>query len=426
MVTLSTLRNGLTILTDYMPSAETVSLGVWVGVGTRDEAAEQNGIAHVLEHMAFKGTLSLSAREIAEKIEDVGGHLNAYTTREHTAYYAKVLATDTPLAVSLLADILQNSVFDAEELGRERAVILQEIGQAMDTPDDIIFDQFQEIAYPDQPLGRPVLGRAEIVESITREQLFAYLKRHYHPKNMIVAAAGKVDHAAFEALVSAAFGAMGGVEGGAGVEALPSLARYIGGSHIEARELEQSHLVLGFPTVSANDPDYYALSVYSTILGGGMSSRLFQEVREKRGLVYSVYSFASTYRDTGVMGIYAGTGPDELAKLLPVIADEIQRLPDTLTAPEIARAHAQLRAGTLMARESTSARVEALAQNFLTYGRTVEVSEVLERLAAVSPDDIRRLGGSFITAKPTLALLGPQATLDPMALFTARLSRAAA
>lgn len=422
MVTLSTLRNGLTVLTDHMPGAETVSLGVWVGVGTRDEAAEQNGIAHVLEHMAFKGTLSLSAREIAEKIEDVGGHLNAYTTREHTAYYAKVLAADTPLAVSLLADILLNSVFDAEELTRERAVILQEIGQAMDTPDDVIFDQFQEIAYPDQPLGRPVLGRSEIVESITREQLFAYLKRHYHPKNMIVAAAGKIDHAAFEALVSAAFGDMTG----SAVETLPAHARYIGGTQIEARDLEQSHLVIGFPTVSANDPDYYALSVYSTILGGGMSSRLFQEVREKRGLVYSVYSFASTYRDTGLMGIYAGTGPEELAKLIPVIADEIQRLPDTLTAPEIARAHAQLRAGTLMARESTSARVEALAQNFLTYGRTVEVSEVLERLAAVSTEDIRRLGGRFITATPTLALLGPEATLDPMALLTARLSRAAA
>ncbi|MFY7777447.1 MAG: M16 family metallopeptidase, partial [Elstera sp.] len=389
MVTLSTLRNGLTVLTDTMPGAETVSLGVWVGVGTRDEAAEQNGIAHVLEHMAFKGTLSLSAREIAEKIEDVGGHLNAYTTREHTAYYAKVLAADTPLAVSLLADILLNSVFDGEELTRERAVILQEIGQAMDTPDDVIFDQFQEIAYPDQPLGRPVLGRAEIVESITREQLSAYLKRHYHPKNMIVAAAGKIDHAAFEALVSAAFGDMTG----SAIETLPAHARYIGGTQIEARDLEQSHLVIGFPTVSANDPDYYALSVYSTILGGGMSSRLFQEVREKRGLVYSVYSFASTYRDTGLMGIYAGTGPEELAKLIPVIADEIQRLPDTLTAPEIARAHAQLRAGTLMARESTSARVEALAQNFLTYGRTVEVAEVLERLAAVSTEDIRRLGG---------------------------------
>jgi predicted Zn-dependent peptidase len=422
MVTLSTLRNGLTVLTDTMPGAETVSLGVWVGVGTRDEAAEQNGIAHVLEHMAFKGTLSLSAREIAEKIEDVGGHLNAYTTREHTAYYAKVLAADTPLAVSLLADILLNSVFDGEELTRERAVILQEIGQAMDTPDDVIFDQFQEIAYPDQPLGRPVLGRAEIVESITREQLSAYLKRHYHPKNMIVAAAGKIDHAAFEALVSAAFGDMTG----SAIETLPAHARYIGGTQIEARDLEQSHLVIGFPTVSANDPDYYALSVYSTILGGGMSSRLFQEVREKRGLVYSVYSFASTYRDTGLMGIYAGTGPEELAKLIPVIADEIQRLPDTLTAPEIARAHAQLRAGPLMARESTSARVEALAQNFLTYGRTVEVAEVLERLAAVSTEDIRRLGGRFITAPPTLALLGPEATLDPMALLTARLSRAAA
>jgi predicted Zn-dependent peptidase len=422
MVTLSTLRNGLTVLTDHMPGAETVSLGVWVGVGTRDEAAEQNGIAHVLEHMAFKGTLSLSAREIAEKIEDVGGHLNAYTTREHTAYYAKVLAADTPLAVSLLADILLNSVFDGEELTRERAVILQEIGQAMDTPDDVIFDQFQEIAYPDQPLGRPVLGRADIVESITREQLSAYLKRHYHPKNMIVAAAGKIDHAAFEALVSAAFGDMTGSV----LETLPAQARYVGGTQIEVRDLEQSHLVIGFPTVSANDPDYYALSVYSTILGGGMSSRLFQEVREKRGLVYSVYSFASTYRDTGLMGIYAGTGPDELAKLIPVIADEIQRLPDTLTAPEIARAHAQLRAGTLMARESTSARVEALAQNFLTYGRTVEVAEVLERLAAVSTDDIRRLGGRFITATPTLALLGPEATLDPMALFTASLARAAA
>lgn len=421
MVISSKLRNGLTVLTDPMPGAETVSLGVWVGVGTRDEAAEQNGIAHVLEHMAFKGTTSLSAREIAEKIEDVGGHLNAYTTREHTAYYAKVLADDTPLAVSLLADILLNSTFDPEELTRERAVILQEIGQAMDTPDDIIFDQFQEIAYPDQPLGRPVLGRAEIVESVTRAQLSAYLARHYHPKNMIVAAAGKIDHSVFEALVEAAFGGMTG----AGEPPDLAPAQYVGGRLIEVRDLEQSHLVLGFPTVSANDPDYYTLSVYSTLLGGGMSSRLFQEVREKRGLVYSVYSFASTYRDTGVMGIYAGTGPDELDQLIPVIADELYRLPDTVTAPELARARAQLRAGTLMARESTSARVEALAQNYLTYGRAVEVPEVLARLDAVGLDDIRRLGAGFVTAPPTLALLGPEAPLDPMAVFTARLARAA-
>lgn len=421
MLVASTLRNGLTVLTDSMPGAETVSLGVWVGVGTRDEAAEQNGIAHVLEHMAFKGTNSLSAREIAEKIEDVGGHLNAYTTREHTAYYAKVLADDTPLAVSLLADILLNSTFDPEELARERAVILQEIGQAMDTPDDIIFDQFQEMAYPDQPLGRPVLGRAEIVESVTRAQLSAYLARHYHPKNMIVAAAGRIDHAAFESLAAAAFGGMTGVGEAPNLD----VARYVGGRQVEVRDLEQSHLVVGFPTVSANDPDYYALSVYSTILGGGMSSRLFQEVREKRGLVYSVYSFASTYRDTGVMGIYAGTGPEELGKLIPVIADELLRLPDTVTEAELARARAQLRAGTLMARESTSARVESLAQNFLTYGRPVEAAEMLARLDAVTLDDMRRLGASFIGAAPTVALLGPEAPLDPMAAFTARLARAA-
>lgn len=404
-VQVSHLANGLCVATDYMPQVETASLGLWVGVGTRDEPAEQNGIAHLLEHMAFKGTTTRSARAIAEMIEDVGGHLNAYTTREQTAYYAKILAEDSALAADLLSDILRRSVFDAEELKRERAVVLQEIGQSQDTPDDIIFDHFQATAFPDQPLGRPVLGLAPVVESLERDHLVAYLDSHYGAGNMVAVAAGRIDHDAFVKMIEAGFGDLP-----TGRQPDGGIARYQGGDYSEARELEQVHLVLGFPAIAADDPDYYALSAYSTILGGGMSSRLFQEVRENRGLVYSVYSFASCYRDGGVLGIYAGTGEEEVAELVPVVCEQLRALTGALEEPELNRAKAQLRAGMLMGRESTSSRAEALAQQIQIHNRPLSVAEILEKLDAVTTADIRRIAEKIVSGTPTIACLGPEAS----------------
>ena len=401
-VRVTTLANGFRVATDRMDSVETTSLGVWAGVGTRNEPAEHNGVAHLLEHMAFKGTRRRSARDIVVEIEDVGGFLNAYTGREQTAYFAKVLADDTPLVVDILADILQNSIFDAEELTRERAVVLQEIGQAEDTPDDIIFDHFQEIAFPDQAMGRPVLGRAEIVRELPRETVAGYMASRYRAGQMVLAASGQIDH---DALVAMAEKLFAGLPGGA----VPPTegARYAGGDGRFARELEQVHLALGFHGVTYTDPDYYVAAVLSQLLGGGMSSRLFQEIREKRGLVYSIHSFTSSYADGGIFGIYAGTGEKEVAELLPVVCDELAKLPDDMSEPEVKRAAAQLRAATLMSREKPSARCEQLASQLLIYGRPITPAEAVARIDAVTIDDLVRLARRLAQSAPTLTTLGP-------------------
>ena len=414
-VRVTRLANGLTVATDTMPSVETVSIGVWAGVGARNETAEVNGVAHLLEHMAFKGTERRSARAIAEEIEAVGGHLNAYTSRENTAFYAKVLADDTALAVDIIADILQHSMFDPEELARERAVVLQEIGQAEDTPDDIIFDLFQEAAFPDQPMGWPILGRAEIVQSITRDAISGYLKRHYAPERLILAAAGRVDHDRLGELA----GAFDSLTATPGLDAAPT--RYRGGEHRVERDLEQVHVVLGFDGVPYGGPDYYAASVYSMLLGGGMSSRLFQEVREKRGLVYSIYSFASSYTDGGLFGIYAGTGESEVAELVPVICDELVQVADSLNEDEIVRARAQLKAGILMARESTGSRSEHLAQQLLIYGRPLPPDEIVAHIDAVGRAEIAAIARRILASRPTLAAIGPLGLLEPLDQIASRL-----
>ncbi len=411
------LPGGLIVATDRLDSVDSVSLGVWVGVGTRHEPAELNGVAHLLEHMAFKGTERRSARDIAEEIEAVGGHLNAYTGRENTAYYAKVLAEDTPLALDLIADILQHPTFDPEELDRERAVVLQEIGQAADTPDDIVFDHFQETAYPAQALGRPVLGRAEIIASLARESLSGYMARHYGPPRMVVGAAGKVDHEAFVALAERAFEGLA-PQNGSEVEP----ARYAGGEYREQRDLEQVHVLLGLDGLGYLDPDYYALMVLSTLFGGGMSSRLFQEIREQRGLAYSVYSFVSAYRDGGLFGIYAGTGEAEVVEMLPVICDEIARLSQDIGEDEVARAKAQLRASTLMGRESNSARCEQLAQQLLIFGRPLPVAEILDKIEAVDAATLKRLAVGLTREPLTFTTLGPVGRVEAYGRVAARLT----
>ena len=414
-VRVSRLANGLTVASDTMETVETVSLGAWVGVGTRHEPAEINGVAHLLEHMAFKGTERRSARDIAEEIEAVGGHLNAYTSRESTAYYAKVLAEDAPLAVDIIADILQHPTFDEEELGRERAVVLQEIGQALDTPDDSIFDRFQETAYPGQAIGRPVLGTSEIVAAIDRPTLQGYMNRHYGTDSMVLAAAGKIEHERFLALVGEAFDSL--VCDGTG---RPEPASYQGGDYREGRELEQVHVLLGFESVSYLDRDYYTTSVLSTLFGGGMSSRLFQEVRERRGLVYSIYSFHSAYHDGGLFGIYAGTGEDEVEELIPVVCDELSKLSAQVAEEEVARARVQLKASLLMSLEHSGARCEQLAQQILVYGRPLAVDEIVGRIEAVDIAGVRRMADRLAASRPTLASLGPVGRVESFDRVAAR------
>ena len=404
---LSTLANGLRIATDRIDTVDTVSLGIWVDVGTRHEQADINGVAHFLEHMAFKGTARRSALTIAEEIEAVGGHLNAYTSRESTAYYAKVLKEDVQLALDILSDILQNSTFQPEEIERERAVILQEIGQANDTPDDIVFDHFQECAYPDQAMGRPVLGSPEIIRKIERETVIGYLRKHYGAQRMVLAAAGHVDH---DRLAELADNLLGGLP--AERPATTEPAYYAGGDRREQRDLEQLHLVLGFPGVVLGDPDYYAASVLSTALGGGMSSRLFQEIREKRGLVYTINSFVHGYSDGGLFGIYAGTGEAEAAELVPAICNEVIRIEDGLTPVELNRAKTQMKAGLLMSLESSSARCEQLAQHLLIHGKPFDPLDIVGRLEMVDDAAIRRVVARWRSAPPTLAALGPLSGLE--------------
>src|SRR5712671_1154059 len=414
---LSTLANGLRVATDPVDTVDTVSLGIWIDVGTRHEPAEINGVAHFLEHMAFKGTERRSALAIAEEIEAVGGHLNAYTSRESTAYYAKVLTEDLPLALDILADILQYSTFDCEEIERERAVILQEIGQANDTPDDIIFDHFQERAFPDQAMGRPVLGSPEIIRRLGREAVITYLRDHYGAARMVLSASGNLDHDRFVALAEELLSAMP-------AERLVTTepARYIGGEHREGRDLEQLHLVLGFPGLKLGDPDYYAASVLSTAFGGGMSSRLFQEIREKRGLVYAIQSFVHGYRDGGLFGIYAGTGEDEAAELVSALCEEAIRLEDGLTEIELNRAKAQMKAGLLMSLESTSARCEQLAQHLLIHGTPFDPPEMVRRIEAVDDAAIHRVVARWRSAPPTLAALGPLSRLEEFDRLRMRLA----
>jgi predicted Zn-dependent peptidase len=418
-VRVTTLPNGLRVATDGMDTVETASLGVWVGVGTRHEAPEANGVSHLVEHMMFKGTPTRGAFEISQSIESVGGHLNAHTTREHTAYYAKVLREDAPLALDVVADMVQHSLMDAAELERERTVILQELGQVDDTPDDVIFDHFAARAFPDQGVGRPVLGRQEIIAAMPRDAVVDYVRRCYTAPNLVVVGSGRIDH---DWLVGEATRLFTDLPP-PGDPPATDAASYVGGEVREERDLEQLHLVLGFPAVGYDHPSDFAQSVLSTLLGGGMSSRLFQEVREKRGLVYSIYSFASPYADAGLFGIYAGCDPEQATELLPVVCEQVRGIGDDVTEEEVRRAKAQLKAGLMMSLESTGARAEQLGHQLLAFGRPLPTEEVLARIAAVDRDAVIACARRLLSAPPTVAAIGPLGHLEPYARIAERLAR---
>ena len=402
-VTVSTLPNGLRVATDTMKTVETVSLGMWVGVGTRHERAAENGVSHLLEHMAFKGTERRTAGDIAREIEAVGGFLNAYTAREVTAYYAKVLKEDAVLAVDILADILTGSVFDEEELERERTVILQEIGQAQDFPEDVAFDLFQETAFPAQAMGRSILGRPEVVRSLPREAVAGWMGERYRAPAMVLAAAGHIEHEALRGLAERHFADLPTAPA-----PVPEAARYSGGEVRESRDLEQTHLLLGYEGPSFGDIGFYPAQLFSTLYGGGMSSRLFQQVREQRGLVYSIYSFASSAADTGLVGVYAGTARENAEEVLDIVRGQLDDLADHgPDEDELGRARAQLRASLLMARESTSARCEQLAQQLLVHNRPIPPEELTERVEAVSAVEVMGIAARYVRSPPSLVVLGP-------------------
>ena len=415
-VQLTTLPSGLRVVTDPMDSVETVAAGVWVAAGTRHETAGVNGISHLLEHMAFKGTERRSAQNIAEEMDNVGGQLNAYTSRDHTAYFSKVLKEDTALAVDILSDILLNPAMDDKELAREQYVIAQEICQAVDTPDDIIFDHFQATAFPDQPMGWPVLGREDIVKSITSRDLKTYMAGHYAADAMVVSVSGAVDHDSFVSLVEKAFA---GLPPKTQVNETPG--HYSGGDFRERRSLEQVHIVLGFNGVSFDDEDFYNLATLSTLLGEGMSSRLFQEIREKRGLAYTVFSTAQSFSDAGLFSIYTGTGRDDVPKLIPVLCDEIRKTTGRISDAEVARARAQLKAGILMSLESPSSRCAQRARQILVYGRPLGTQEVIECIEGVDASGIAAAAQRVFSGQPTLVALGELDSLEDIGAIRARL-----
>ncbi|MGE3144192.1 MAG: M16 family metallopeptidase [Pseudorhodoplanes sp.] len=421
-VEITRLPSGLSVVTDSMPHLETAALGVWVGTGSRDERPNEHGISHLIEHMAFKGTAKRTARQIAEEIEAVGGELNAATSVEMTAYHARVLKGDVPLALDVLSDILTNPAFEPAELEREKSVIVQEIGAAEDTPDDIVFENLQITAFPGQPMGRSILGTRDSVRSFEAGDLRDYLTRNYQAPDMVIAATGAVDHARIVGHVQKLFSGFGSSDAPA-----PQPARFSHGAHIQKRDLEQAHIALALEGVSQRDPSLYSLDIFANVLGGGMSSRLFQEVRENRGLCYAISSFHLPYSDIGFFGLYAGTDVGDIPQLMEVVIEQIADATDTIGEAEVARVKAQMKTGLLMALESSGARAWQLARQMFAYGRVIPVAEIVARIDSVSVESVREAGKALLArSRPAVAALGPGAGIEHAARFVDGLARRAA
>jgi predicted Zn-dependent peptidase len=409
-VSLTTLPSGLRIASHRMAHAATVSLGIWIGAGSRDELPHEHGLAHLLEHMAFKGTQRRSALEIAEEIESVGGDLNAATSVEYTCYTARVLGSDLPLAVDILADILTAPSLTEDELKREKGVILQEISAVQDTPDDLVYDRFLQAAFPDQPLGRPILGTAKTVKSFTPDAIRAYLARHYHAGNMVLAASGAVDH---DELVALARTHLSALPAAPNAPAEREDGQYRGGEARIKGDEEQVHLVLGFPGQAFRDGAHYPLQIFSSVLGGGLSSRLFQEVREKRGLAYAIDAFHWPFSDCGVFGISAGTAPEDAGELVEVALACLRQAAEDVSEVEVARARAQMKVGLLASLESPGGKLEQMARQVLVFGRAIPRDELAARLDAVTLESVREAGRSLLGHQPTIAAVGPLHGLPP-------------
>ena len=417
MPNIHSLKSGLTLITDYIDTVETVSVGMWNKVGARNEHENVNGVAHLLEHMAFKGTHSRSALEIAKEVEMVGGAVNAYTSREITAYYMKVLKEDITLSIDIISDILQNSAFDSGELDRERGVILQEIGMYLDTPDDVVFDKWQEVAYPNQPMGRSILGSSEIIKTISRDQVEAFMKSYYRPEKMVFSVSGNFNENNVIELIEKHFHNLP-----QGSEDHSPKAIYHGGEFRQDKDLEQVNIILGFEGVDFYSDLYYPTAVYSAVLGSGMSSRLFQEIREKRGLVYSISSYTSSFSDSGIFGVYAGTGQKEVMELVPVLCDQLNIDASQFTTEELQRAKAQFKSGLLMGQESTSRRCRSNASKYLMHNRLISHEEMISEIDKVQLGDLEKARKNILKSNITLSSIGPVKNLESLDSVKRRLS----
>lgn len=407
-IKMTELPSGLRVITDTVNTVESVAIGAWVDAGSRHEDMEVNGIAHMTEHMMFKGTPTRSAQRIAEEIEDFGGHVNAYTSRDVTAYHIHALKENLHQATDIIADLIINSNMPDEEVERERHVVLQEIGMTIDTPDDLVFDLHQECAFPDQPLGAPILGTVEIIKNMSRDALMNNVANNYTANNMVVSAAGNLDHDELVAYVAEQFDNC--PKGNKKRAMLTS--EYKGGELRQERESEQSHIILGFQGISRHDDDYYAMTLLSSILGSGMSSRLFQEIRERRGLAYSVFSYHYAYQDNGMFGIYTGTGPDDLPELIPALCSELLRISDDAAQNELDRAITQVKSTTLMGQESMMRRINSQAKHLIYHDEIIDIHERITKIEAVTLDDIKNVARRVFATKPTLTALGPLEKLE--------------
>ena len=412
------LPGGLRVITEQVPGVRSVALGIWVNAGSRDETAAQMGSAHYLEHLLFKGTSRRSAMDISASIEAVGGDLNAFTTKEYTCYYARVLDDDVDLAIDVVSDVVIGALLRSGDVEAERGVILEEIAMHEDDPGDVVHDLFAQAMFGDSPLGRPILGTVDTIEAISRGTISRFYRKHYRPESMVVSAAGNVDHEQVVRRVRAAFAeVLDGTSDPNGPRAARPLRREPANTAITSRATEQAHVVLGVPGLTRSDPRRYALSVLSTALGGGMSSRLFQEVREKRGLAYSVYSYAQGFSDDGMFGVYAGCLPAKVDTVLDVCMSQLDDVArHGLTPDEIRRGKGQVRGATVLGQEDTGSRMSRIAKSELLHEPLLAVDDVLRRVEEVEPDDIRAVAQDLLEGPRTLAVIGP---FDEGAVFAA-------
>jgi predicted Zn-dependent peptidase len=397
------LENGLTVVTERMPHIATATLGVWVGAGSRHERREEHGLSHLIEHMAFKGTRRRSARQIAEDIENVGGEINAATSVEFTNYTARVLGENVDVALDVLGDILTDSSFDEAELAREKGVILQEYAAVEDTPDDLVFDAFMETAFAGQPIGRRILGTPKTIRSFDAGTIRAFMTREYTPDRMVIAAAGAVDHDEMAAAAERFFGSLVSKSPAAS----EATATYTGGDCRMPRKLEQVNLVIGLPGCSFKEDRYNATHMFSQILGGGLTSRLWHEVREQRGLAYEIGAFLWPFSDTGLLGISAGTAASDAFELVEVTLDCARSAVSEIEESELARAKVQLKVALLAALESPGGRIERNARQLLAWGRVIPSEEILAKVDAVTVDEVRAAGALALSGAVTLAAIGP-------------------
>jgi predicted Zn-dependent peptidase len=416
-IQITTLDNGLRVATDSMLDSESVVVGAWVGVGTRHEPWAANGVAHLVEHMMFKGTRKRSAYMLSAAIEKNGGAMNAHTTREETAYYARVLPEDTELACDIIADMLQHSMFRSKELDREKQVIIQEIGRDLDSPEDHIYDLMHQLAFPQQKIGRPILGSAKVIAKLPRSAVTDYVRRYYHAGNMIIVAAGKVNHHDFVQVVQKRFCKLP-----RGKKPTREKCRMGSGVKLAPKAIEQLHLILGFPGPGFHTRDIYAVQLLSILLGGSASSRLFQKIREKRGLVYTINSAHIAFSDCGVFQIYAGTDPLRVGELVPVVCNELRDVTKNITIGELARAKAQGRADMLMGQESIMRRADILGHQLLAFNRSISIEEILRKLMTVTRDDVQAIAAKLIRRRPIMTALGPLDNLEDYRKVAERLA----